>query len=97
MLDDMNDIEKITWIELRFGLAKSIGNNPSTEQMESIENELVSILNKYREELKITSPIPRIRIWLNNGRLNFMFFDRRHGKRVLLGQWLSNKDTPYER
>lgn len=93
----MNDIEKITWIEKRFGLAKNVGNNPSNDKVESTEIELLTILSRYREELRITSPVPKIRIWITNDKLNFMFFDKRNGKRVLLGDWLSNKETKYER
>lgn len=95
-MDDMNDIEKITWIELRFGMTKDIGDNPSNDRVEAVENELFTLLNRYREELKIKSPLPKVRIWLANNKLNFMFFDRKTGKRVLLGQWLANKETPNE-
>lgn len=97
MQEDMSDIEKIRWIELRFGITKTIGSNPSNDKVESVESELTSILSKYREQLRITYPLPRIRIWLTNDKLNFMFFDRKSSKRVLLADWLSNKETTYER
>lgn len=96
-MDDMNDIEKILWIEKRFGITKTIGENPSNDKVEATENELVSILNRYREQLKITMPLPRVRMWLTNDKLNFLFFDRKSGKRILLGDWLANKEIPYER
>lgn len=96
-MDDMSDIEKILWIELRHGITKTIGANPSNEKVESTENELMSLLNKYREQLKIAMPVPRVRMWLNNDKLNFMFFDRKSGKRILLGSWLANEEKTYER
>lgn len=97
MTEDMNDIEKILWIEKRFGITKTIGENPSNDKVEATENELLGLLNKYREELHISNPLPRVRMWLTNDKLNFLFYDRKSGKRILLGDWLANKDTPYER
>lgn len=95
-MQDRSDVELLTWIELRFGLTKSVGNNPSNDQIQSIETELVSILNKYKTQLNIASPLPRIKMWIANEKVNFMFFDKKSGKRVLLGEWLSNKDEFYE-
>lgn len=97
MTEDMNDIEKILWIEKRFGITKTIGKNPSNEKVEATETELLGLLNKYRDELHISNPLPRVRMWLTNDKLNFIFYDRKSGKRILLGDWLSNKETPYER
>jgi hypothetical protein len=97
MNDDMNDIEKILWIEKRFGITKTIGENPSNDKVEQTENELLGLLSKYREELRITIPLPKIRMWLTNDKLNFLFYNRSSGKRILLGDWLANKETPYER
>lgn len=93
---DMNDVELITWIEKRFGLTKSVGNNPTNDQIGSVETELVSILNKYKNELNISSPLPRVKMWITNDKVNFMFFDKKSGKRILLGDWLSNKGDYYE-
>jgi len=97
MNDDMNDIEKILWIEKRFGITKTVGENPSNDTVEKTESELTGLLAKYREQLNIANPLPRVRMWLTNDKLNFLFFDKRTGKRILLGDWLANKDTPYER
>lgn len=97
MHEDMSDIDKILWIELRHGITKTIGANPTNDKVEATENELVSILSKYREQLKISNPLPRVRMWLTNDKLNFLFFDRKTGRRVLLGDWLSNRETKYER
>lgn len=91
------DIEKIIWIEKRFGITKTIGDNPSNDKVEATENELLTILSKYKEELSIENPLPRVRMWLTNDKLNFLFFSRKSGKRILLGTWLSNQETPYER
>lgn len=97
MMEDMNDIEKILWIEKRFGITKTIGENPSNDKVEQTENELFGLLSKYREELNISIPLPRVRMWLTNDKLNFLFFDKKSGKRILLGDWLANKEIPYER
>jgi len=96
-MEDMSDIEKILWMEKRFGIMKTIGDHPSSDKVESIESELVGLLSKYREELKITMPLPRIRTWLAADKMNFMFYDRKSGKRILLGNWLANKEEYYER
>jgi len=95
-MNDMSDIEKILWIEMRHGITKTLSDT-SNDVVDATENELVSMLSKYREELKITMPVPRIRMWLTNNKLNFMFFDRKSGKRILLGSWLANEEKPYER
>lgn len=97
MNEDMDDIEKLLWIEKRFGITKTIGNNPSNDKVEATENELMGILSKYRDKLSIASPLPHVRMWLTNNRLNFLFFNRNTGKRVLLGDWLANNETEYER
>lgn len=97
MYDDMNDIEKILWIEKRFGITKTVGDNLSNEKAEEIEKQLTNLLARYREELRITTPLPRVRMWLNNNKMNFMFFDRKSGRRILLGNWLANKEEYYDR
>jgi hypothetical protein len=98
MMDDMNDIEKLLWIEKRFGITKTLEEkHPSNDKVEALEQELNSILSRYREEYKITMPMPRIRMWLTDNKMNFLFFDRKSGKRILLGNWLSNKEDFYER
>lgn len=96
-LRDMKDIEQIIWIERRFGITKTINGDLSTDAISNAEKELVSILLKYKGQLSIASPLPKIRIWPANGKLNFIFFDKRSGRRILLGDWLSNRGTAYER
>jgi hypothetical protein len=96
-MDYMNDIEYLTWIEKRFGpLTKTVGNNPSNESLREIEYGLIEILHKYKSELKISIPMPKIRMWMKGGKVNFMFFDKHNDRRVLLGDWLSNKVIYYE-
>lgn len=87
---DLADIERLTWMEIRFGITKTVGTNPSSDKIEAIEDELFTILSKYREKLKIANPVPKIKMWLTNDKLNFMFYDRKTGDRVILGDWLSS-------
>lgn len=94
MIEHKYDIEKLIWIEKKFGITKTL--NDSSEKMDVIENELLALLSKYREQLKISHPLPKVRMWATNDKLNFTFFSRTSGKRILLGDWLANKDTPYE-
>jgi len=97
-MEDMNDIEKITWMEKRFGLSKTFTEkHPSSDKIGAAEQELVSILSRYKEELKITMPLPRIRTWMTDNKMNLLFFERKSGKRILLGSWLANKEEFYER
>ncbi len=96
MNDDMTDSELLVWMELRFGITKTIGPNPSNEKIQATENELLAILSRCKETNKIQAPIPRVRMWLTYDKLNFMFFDRKTGKRVLLGRWIAGEETYYE-
>lgn len=93
---DMSDLELITWIEKRFGLTKRIDGTVSADKIESVESELLGILNKYKTQFGISSPIPKISMRIINDKISFMFFDKRSGKRVLLGDWLANKEEYYE-
>src|SRR5882757_9810510 len=97
MLEDMSDIEVIVWMEKRFGITKTVGLHPSYDRADNIERELAGLLSKYREELQITMPLPRIRMWQTNEKMNFLFFDKKSGKRILLGDWLANKERFYDR
>jgi len=94
MIEHRHDIEKLLWIEKKFGITKTL--KESSGKMETVESELLALLSKYRDQLKISHPIPKVRIWATNDKLNFMFFSRVNGKRILLGDWLANKDIPYE-
>ena len=88
---DRDELDTLLYLEARFGLTKTVGTVVNTDTVDSVENELVKLLLKYKEINKITNPLPRIKMWLSNDKLNFMFFDKKTGKRVLLGQWLDNK------
>lgn len=88
---DRDELDTLLYIEARYGLTKTVGPVMNADQVDSIENELVGLLNKYKEIKKITNPLPRIKMWLSNDKLNFMFFDKKTGKRVLLGLWLLDK------
>jgi hypothetical protein len=93
MNDYINEIEELTYIERRYGLlTKTIGQNPSNEKLSTVERTLVEFLEKYKKELAIVTPLPRIRAWLVDNKINFIFFDRRTGRRILLGEWLSNRE-----
>lgn len=96
MNEDMSDIEFITWMELRFGpLTKTITGNYSMDKVDQIERELKELLTKYKDELKLHNPVPRIRMWVTDkpeNTVHFLFFDKNTGKRVLLGQWLNNQE-----
>jgi hypothetical protein len=96
MQEDLNDIERIIWMEKRFGpLSKSIPGGFNMEKVDQIEGQLISLLQRYKTELLILGPIPRIRMWAEEDKVNFLFFDKETGKRILLGQWLSNKNEAY--
>lgn len=96
MSNDRSELDELLWIELRHGLTKRVGDNIDTDTVDNIERDLTNLLNKYKGLLSIEGPLPRIKMWLSNDKLNFMFFDRKTGKRMLLGQWLENKGGLYE-
>lgn len=94
---DMEDIEQLVYTEKRYNLTKTLGNNISGDRLQTIEHELLGILNKYKEELKISIPMPKVKTWVDEGKMNFIFLDRKTGRRILLGEWLANKEVYYER
>lgn len=97
MYEDMTEIEILLYIEKRFGcLSKSVQSTNGTVRIEAIDGELRELLNKYKNELNLPSPIPRVRSWVAEDRVNFLFFDKITGKRILLGDWLSGKEGRYE-
>jgi hypothetical protein len=97
MYDDVDAIEKLLWMEKRFGpLQKTIQGGYSMDKADQIQHELNALLSKYQKQLNISSPVPRIRIWTTDDKLNFLFFDKNTGKRILLGAWLSGKETSYD-
>lgn len=96
MNEYMNDIELITWMEKRFGTLSKTIPNFTMDKADRVKVELVSLLQKYKSELNIRNPIPYIRSWSEADKVNFLFFDKLSGKRVLLGEWLEGKESPYE-
>lgn len=99
MFEDMDDVETLIHLEVRFGpLTKTIPGGWSVEKVEKIDDELQALLQKYKQEKNIRGPLPRIRSWVsvNENKVNFLFFDKATGKRILLGQWLSGQAGHYE-
>lgn len=96
MFDDMGELEILVRMERYYGpLSKRLPAVYTTDAMEKIQEELLRLINKYKTQLRIQDNIPRIRIWIEQNAVRFMFFDRHTGKRVLLGEWLgkSSKDN----
>ena len=97
MYEDMTDVEILLYIEKRFGcLSKSVQATNGNIKIENITNELQELLNKYRKELHLINPVPRIRSWVQEDKVNFLFFDKITGKRILLGEWLSGTKVRYD-
>lgn len=98
MFEDMSELEALLYMEKRFGpLSKSIPGEWSIDKVEAIDRELVALLNKFRADHQIASPLPRIRSWVeDNKKVNFLFFSKDTGKRILLADWLMGKEGPYE-
>lgn len=96
MFDDMSDLEILTRMEKNYGpLTKKLGVY-TTDVIDKLEAELVQMLQKYKAQMNVRSPIPRIRMWIQDNKVNFLFFDKSTGKRVILGEWLENKNGYYE-
>jgi hypothetical protein len=96
MFDDMDEIEILTRMEKNHGpLSKKLAMY-STDAIDKLEVELVALLQKYKSQMNVRSPIPKIRMWIQGNKVNFLFFDKSTGKRVILGEWLTNKNGYYE-
>lgn len=97
MKEYSEDIELLTRMERRFGpLSKTFSGGYSMSKIDTIKAEFMNLLQKYKSELEIRSPIPYIRMWTSEDKVNFLFFDKNTGKRILLGEWLEGKEVPYE-
>lgn len=97
MNDDIDYIEFLISMEKRFGpLQKTVQGGYSMDKADAIQHELASMLQKYQKQLGLKEPVPRIRVWTTEDKLNFLFFDRNTGKRILLGAWLLGKEDHYE-
>lgn len=96
MFEDMNDIEILTRMEKNYGpLTKKLAVF-TTDAIDKLEAELLLLLQKYKAQMNVRTPIPRIRMWIQDDTVNFLFFDKATGKRVILGEWLENKNGYYE-
>lgn len=96
MFEDMNDLEILTRMEKNYGpLTKKLAVF-STDAIDKLEGELMQLLHKYKAQMGVRAPIPRIRMWIQDNTVNFLFFDKATGKRVILGEWLENKNGYYE-
>lgn len=90
MFDDMGEIEILIRMEKFYGpLSKGLPGVYTTDTIDKIQMELVSLIQKYKNTLNIRDNIPRIRIWIEQNNAKFLFFDRHTGKRIFLGEWLS--------
>jgi hypothetical protein len=89
MFEDMNDIE------IYGPLTKKLPVY-STDAIDKLEAELVNMLQKYKSQMSVRSPLPKIRMWIQDNKVNFLFFDKATGRRVILGEWLQNKNGYYE-
>ena len=91
------DIDLIIRMERYFGpLSRTLKGGFSVDKVNEVKGQFVSLLQKYKQELGIKSPLPNIRIWNEEDKVNFLFFDKNSGKRILLGEWLEGKEIPYE-
>ena len=97
MFEDLDDAEVLLYMEKRFGpLTKTISGSYNMDKIDSMEQELVSMLVRYKSQLSVSRPVPRIRMWVTDNKVNFLFFDKVTNRRILLGQWLANKEMPHE-
>jgi hypothetical protein len=95
MIEDMDEIEILIWMEKRFGpLQKTLVGGYSMDKADAAQSELFSLLHRHHKQLNLQNPMPKIRAWrAHDDKLNFLFFDKYTGKRILLGDWLTGKET----
>lgn len=96
MYDDSDEIDALTRIEKNYGPLTKKLDKFSVDAIDKIEKELLEILQKYKSELRINKPLPKIRMWLQDNKVNFLFFDKTSGRRIILGEWLKNGQGYYE-
>jgi hypothetical protein len=96
MFEDMSDIEILTRMEKNYGPLTKRLLVFTTDSVDRLETELIQLLHKYKSQFNVRSPIPRIRMWVEDDIVNFLFFDKATGKRVILGEWFENKSGYYE-
>lgn len=96
MFEDMSDIEILTRMEKKYGPLTKKLRVFSTDVIDKLEAELIQLLQKYKSQMNVRSPIPRIRMWIQDNTVYFLFLDKATGKRVILGEWLEDKTGYYE-
>jgi hypothetical protein len=96
MFEDMSDIEILTRMEKNYGPLTKRLSAFNTDVIDKLEGELLQILHKYKAQMGVRAPVPRIRMWIQDNKVNFLFFDKATGKRIILGEWLENKNGYYE-
>lgn len=96
MFEDMNELEILTRMEKNYGPLTKKLTVFNTDIIDKLEGELLQLLQKYKAQFSVRAPIPRIRMWIQDNKVNFLFFDKATGKRVILGEWLQNQQGYYE-
>jgi len=96
MFEEMGELEILIRMERYYGpLSKRLPDVYTTDAIEKIQAELVTIIQRYKSSLKIQDNIPRMRVWIEANSVKFLFFDRHTGKRLYLGEWLSKASKEY--
>jgi hypothetical protein len=96
MFEDMNELEVLTRMETHYGPLRKKLSAYTTDVIDKLETELIQLLQRYKKDWSVNSQVPRVRMWIEENTVKFLFFDRSTGRRVILGHWLQNKCGYYE-
>jgi hypothetical protein len=98
MFEDMGELEVLIRMEKIYGpLSKKLPDVYTADAIDKIQAELIQLLQKYKGQLGIKDNIPRIRTWIEQNTIKFLFFDRHTGKRLILGEWFAKANRgPYD-
>jgi hypothetical protein len=97
MFEDMGELEILVRMEKYYGpLSKRLPSVYTSDAVDKIQSELVSLIQKYKGQLGIKDNIPRIRTWIEQNTIKFLFFDRHTGKRLFLGEWFAKASRSYD-
>ena len=66
-LNDMNEFDALLYLEKRGLMTRTPSGKPIKDDLYEAEHKLTLLLNKYKEELQLDSPVPRIKTWANKG------------------------------
>lgn len=94
--EDMSEAEALVYIELKIGLSKTFSGKWDVNKVDEIEKSFQALLHQYKRELSLKVPIPRVRSWVTENKVNFILFDRTTGNRILLGDWMRERNTVHE-